>query len=368
METKTKVGIIGGGNIFPQYITGCRDYPNLDVVAIADINMEIAQARAQEYGLKAVTVHDMINDPEISLVVNLTIPAAHDEVDTMVLQAGKHVYSEKPLALNRDSGKAVLELAKQTGLRVGCAPDTFLGGGIQTCRKLIDDGAIGTPVAGTAFMMSHGWESWHPNPFFYYAKGGGPLYDMGPYYLTALVNLLGPVASVAASSKMTFSTRTATSQHHNGTQIPVEVNTHIAGILNFASGAIVTLIMSFDVWQHTLPNIEIHGTEGSMRVPDPNMFSGSVGLWRPEKHERGQWETIPLTHRDDIGRGTGVADMAYAIEQNRPHRASGDLAYHVLDIMDALEEASAQQRHIPIASAPDRPAAIPVGLPKGILD
>lgn len=368
MASMTKVGIIGGGNIFPQYINGCRDYPNLDVVAIADMNMDVANARANEYGLKALTVEAMLADPDISIIVNLTVPAAHSDVDLQILAAGKHVYSEKPLALNGAIGKTVLDAAAKAGLRVSCAPDTFLGGGIQTCRKLIDDGAIGTPVAGVAFMMTHGWEGWHPNPFFYYSKGGGPLYDMGPYYLTALVNLLGPVASVTASNKMNFATRTAGHPQHAGKTIPVEVNTHVAGILNFASGAIITLVMSFDVWQHTLHNIELYGTDGSMRVPDPNMFTGKVEVWHPAKHTAGQWESIALTHRDDIGRGTGVADLAYAIEQNRPQRASGDLAQHVLDVMDAIEEASAQQKYIPIASTVDRPAAIPAGLPKGVLD
>jgi predicted dehydrogenase len=241
-----------------------------------------------------------------------------------------------------------------------------MGGGIQTCRKIMDDGEIGDPVAATAFMMCHGHESWHPDPAFYYEAGGGPMLDMGPYYLTALVNLLGPARRVTGSARISFPARTITSRPKNGTVIPVEVPTHVAGIVDFACGAVATIITSFDVWAHSLPCIEIHGSRGSMQVPDPNTFGGVV---RVRKAGEAQWSDRPLTHEADINRGTGVADMACSIlRPGRPHRASGEMAFHVLDIMQAIHEASEKSRHVSLGSACARPAALPPGLPRGELD
>ena len=364
MET-LNLGIIGTGNIAPAYIRGCAPFDVIKIVACADILVERAQAFAGEHGLQANSVEDMLARDDIDIVINLTIPAAHAEVSLQILEAGKHAYSEKPLALNRADGERIVQAAAAAGLRMGCAPDTFLGGGNQTARKIIDDGAIGAPVAATAFFLSHGPESWHPNAGFYYQQGGGPLFDMGPYYLTALVNLMGPVARVAGSARMTFAERVATSEALMGQVLPVEVNTHIAGTLEFESGAIATVITSFDIWGHHLPWIEIHGTEGSMTVPDPNRFDGEATTLRGGARD---WADMPLTHTTNIGRGAGVADMAYAIQSGRPHRASGDLAFHVLDIMQALEESAAQGRHIELKSALEQPLALPAGLADGELD
>lgn len=365
MAGKVKVGIIGCGNIAPAYVRGCAPYAVVDLVACADIRPSAAEAFATEHGLQAMRVADLLADPDIQIVINLTIPRAHMDVGLQVVEAGKHVYNEKPLTVTREDGQKLLAAAAANGVRVGCAPDTFLGGGIQTCRKLIDDGVIGQPVAAVAVMMNHGHESWHPNPAFYYDIGGGPLLDMGPYYLTALVNLMGPVQRVAGMAQKSFAQRTITSQPLNGTVIDVAVNTHQTASLQFAAGALGTLMMSFDVWSHNLPRIEVYGTEGTLSVPDPNRFDGPV---RVLKAATGKWEDMPLTHSDKIGRGTGVADMAYAVQSGRAHRASGELAYHVLDIMHAVEDSSASGQYTTLASTCDQPAALPVGLAVGELD
>jgi predicted dehydrogenase len=366
---KIKVGIIGCGNISGIYFKMMREVYNnvLEVAACADLDMERAKAKAAENsGVKAMKVRKLLADPEIKIVVNLTIPKAHYSVDLKALKAGKHVYGEKPLTITRLQGKRLLELAKSKNLLVGNAPDTFLGGGIQTCRKLIDDGAIGEPVAATAFMMCRGHESWHPDPEFYYEVGGGPMFDMGPYYLTALVNLLGPVKRVTGSARISFPPRTITSAKKNGKVVPVEVPTHVAGVMDFANGAVGTIITSFDIVSHTLPCIQVHGSKGSLEVPDPNGFGGTV---RIRKLGEAQWSEVPLTHVADINRGTGVADLAYSIlRPGRPHRASGELAFHVLDIMHAFHDASSKGKHVALKSTCARPPAIPPGLAKGELD
>lgn len=364
MET-LNVGIIGTGNIAPAYIRGCAPFDVIELTACADILTDRARAFGAEHGIAALSVDDLLARADIDIVINLTIPVAHAEVSLQIIEAGKHAYCEKPLAVNRADGARVVSAAQAAGLRIGCAPDTFLGGGGQTARKAIDDGLIGAPVAATAFWLSRGHERWHPNAGFYYLKGGGPHFDMGPYYLTALVNLMGPVARVASSARRTFSERVATSEALMGQRLPVEVNTHVAGTLEFESGAIASVILSYDVWGNHLPEIEIHGENGSLSVPDPNRFDGEVRLL---KGGTGAWMDIPLTHSTNIGRGAGVADMAYAIQSGRPHRASGDLAFHVLDIMQALDESAEQGRHIEIESALDQPAALPAGLADGVLD
>ncbi len=366
-ESKTSIGLIGCGTISKTYLEVARTLEILDVVACADILPERAAARAAEFGVpRACTVEELLADPDIAITVNLTIPRAHAEVGIAALEAGKSVYNEKPLAVERADGRRMLELAAAKGLRVGGAPDTFLGGGLQTCRKLIDDGAIGEPVAAVAFMMSHGHESWHPDPDFYYQPGAGPLFDMGPYYLTALVSLIGPVKRVTGSARTTFPERTITSQPKFGQKIQVNTPTHVAGVMDFASGAVGTIITSFDVWPANLPRIEIYGTAGSLSVPDPNTFNGPVRLWTPETKE---WTEVPLTHGyTKNSRGLGVADMAYAIRSGRPHRANGDLAYHVLDVMHAFLDASRENRHVEVTSTCERPAPLPVGLTEGTLD
>jgi len=354
-----KIGVIGCGNISGIYLQADKKFDILKIVACADLIKARATAKAKEHGIpKACSVKQLLEDPEIEIVVNLTVPKAHAEVSLAALKAGKHVHCEKPLALTRESGRQILDLAKKSGLRVGAAPDTVLGAGIQTARKLIDDGWIGEPVSATAFMQCHGHESWHPSPEFYYQKGGGPLCDMGPDYLTALVTLLGPVKRVCGATRVTFPQRTITSKPKYGKVVKVEVPTHVAGIMDFKNGAIGTIVTSFDVWAHTLPCLEIHGTTGSMCVPDPNSFGGPVKVRRAGAPE---WKEIPLPHPyPENSRGIGVADMAYALRSGAPHRTNGQLAYHVLDIMCPIHEASEQGRHILLESDCESPAPMPM--------
>ena len=363
---KVKIGIIGCGNISGIYLQKSQTFSILEVAACADLIPERAQAQGAKYGVGAVRVDELLADPEIEIVVNLTIPKAHYSVALQALQAGKSVYNEKPLTVKRAEAQEILSLAKQKGLLVGCAPDTFLGAGLQTCRQVIDVGKIGRPVAATAFMLCHGHEGWHPDPEFYYKAGGGPLFDMGPYYLTALVHLLGPVDRVTGSTQTSFAERIVGSQPKQGQVIKVDTPTHIAGVLDFSAGCVGTIITSFDVWQHSLPTIEIYGSEGTLRVPDPNGFGGSVEVWRPGSEA---WESIPFTHGyGENWRSLGVADMAHALRSGRPQRASGALAFHVLDIMHAIHESSAAGQHIALTSQCSRPAPFPTDMIQGVLD
>ncbi len=367
MTTKTKIGIVGCGNISGAYLKIAPTFDILETAAVADVLPDLARARAAEFGVpKACSVDDLLADPEIGIVVNLTPPAAHGDIGLRALEAGKSVYNEKPLAIRREDAQRMLALARERHLRVGCAPDTFMGAGLQTCRKLIDDGAIGRPLAATAFMLGRGPEPWHPNPEFFYQPGGGPMFDMGPYYLTALVSLLGPVRRVTGAAVASFAEREIGSGPKKGNRITVEIPTHITGVLEFASGAVGNLITSFDVWAHQLPRIEIYGSEGTLSVPDPNTFGGPVKLWKPETKA---WEEMPLLPlRAENSRSLGVADMAYALRSGRPHRASGALAYHVLDLMHSVHDAAREGRHIEMASACERPAPLPLGLPPSQLD
>ncbi len=355
-----KAGIVGCGNISAVYFESFSErYGEVEVVACADLDVERARASAERFGVPAaLTPERLLAEPDIELVVNLTNPAAHAEVSLAALEAGKHVYSEKPLAVSRAEGRAILDAAEARGLAVGCAPDTALGAEIQTCRKLIDEGRIGEPAAATAFMMSRGHESWHPDPEFYYKAGGGPMFDMGPYYLSALVTLLGPVARVTGSHRRTFDRREITSEPKRGQVIEVEVSTHVAGVLDFASGAIGTIITSFDVVGATLPRIEVYGSEATLRVPDPNLFDGPVSVI-----EAGDGPPVSVPAAFPSGsRGLGVAEMARAVREGRTPRASGALAYHVLDVMHAVHEASDRGAHVGIASGCERPAAMGEGV------
>lgn len=360
------IGIIGCGNISAAYLKAARTFPSLDVKAVADLNLAAAEARGAEFGIPAATVEGLLADPAIEIVVNLTVPLAHVEVGLRAIAAGKHVHSEKPLAIDTAEARPLLDAARAKGLRVGCAPDTFLGGAHQTCRKLIDEGAIGQPLAGTAFFMCPGHERWHPSPAFFYRRGGGPVLDMAPYYVTDLVNLLGPVARVAAITARARATRTITSQPLAGQQIPVEVATHAAATLAFVSGPVVTMVMSFDVPRHRHRPIELYGSEGAMAVPDPNWFGGQIEIGTAA----GDWRAVITEHAYANGnfRIIGVADMAHAIRKNRPHRASGELAYHVLEVMEAVQRSSDEGRHITIESRPERPAMLPADLMPGDLD
>ncbi len=360
---KVSVGVIGCGKISSVYLQAPQTFTILNIVACADLVRERAESQAARFGVpRALSVEELLADPTIDVVLNLTIPQAHAEIGLATLRAGKSLYGEKPLAVDRAQGQALLRLAMERRLSIGCAPDTFLGGGIQTCIKLLDDGAIGVPVAATAFCLSHGPESWHAEPDFFYQPGAGPLFDMGPYYLTTLIALMGPVQRVASSTRTTFPERVITSQPHSGEKIQVNTPTHIAGTLDFANGAIATLITSFDVWHHHLPNIEIYGSEGTLRVPDPNSFAGPVLLRKAHEQE---WREMPLTHGyTNNSRGIGLADMAYAMRNGRPHRANETLAYHVLDIMQALHESAREGRHIQLSSTCSRPAPLDAPLGK----
>lgn len=362
---KVGIGLIGCGNISAAYLGAASRFPILDVRAVSDLNPKAAEARADEFRVPAKSVGEVLADPSIEIIVNLTVPLAHVEVGLQAIAAGKHVHSEKPLAVTTADARRLLDAAKENSLRVGCAPDTFLGGAQQTCRKLIDEGAIGAPIAGTAFFMCPGHERWHPNPGFYYLQGGGPMLDMGPYYITALVNLLGPVKRVAGIASRARSERLVTSEPLKGTRVPVEVATHVAGTLEFASGPVVTMVMSFDVARHRHRPIELYGTDAAMAVPDPNHFGGQI-----ETSNANDWRATVTEHPYANGnfRIIGVADMAHAIRTNRPHRASGDLAFHVLEVMEAFQRSSNEGRHVTIESQPDRPAMLPADLVPGTLN
>ena len=325
--------------------------------------------RAQEkYNIPKLydTMYELFADPEIDIVLNLTRPYEHYGVSIEALKAGKHVYSEKPLAASLEEGKELVALAQEKGLMLGGAPDTFLGAGIQTCRKLIDDGYIGEPIGAAAFMVCHGHESWHPDPAFYYQYGGGPMMDMGPYYITALVNLLGGVSSVMGVTKASFPTRTITSQPHNGEIVDVKVPTYVTGIMNFESGATGTIFTTFDVYYPEQARLEIYGTKGTLFVPDPNGFGGPVKLLRPED---GQVREMPLCFDySENSRALGLADMAKAIQTGRDARESWKQTYHVLEVMQSFEKSSNSGTVVPIESKYVRGEAMKNNPLHGVLD
>jgi len=348
-----RVAVVGCGFISDIYFQNLVTFSGVQVVACADLNRDQASRAAEKYGVGLVlTPEEAYAHPDIDLILNLTIPAAHAEVALAALRGGKHVYNEKPLALALEDAEAMTQLAAEHGLRIGCAPDTVLGAGLQTCRELVESGVIGEPVAATAFMANHGHESWHPNPDFYYQPGAGPLFDMGPYYLTALVNIMGPVERVSGMARASFDKRTITSQPRAGEEVQVNTPTHIAGQLAFTGGAIATLITSFDVWGSNLPLLEIHGTLGSLSLPDPNTFGGPVRL----KRAGGEWEDVKVERPySENSRGLGVAELAQAVQENRPHRASGDVAFHVLEVMHGLLKSAEQRAEVDIQSSPAIP-------------
>ncbi len=353
-----KVGVVGCGNISPVYLRVAQRFPEIEVVAVADTILERAAARAAEFSIPYVfSVEELLSHPQVEIVLNLTPPKAHASINRAALQAGKHVYTEKPFVTNREEAQQVLALAAQKNLYIGCAPDTVLGAGIQTCLKLIREGAIGEPVGATAFMLAPGHELWHPDPEFFYEEGGGPMLDMGPYYLTALVVLLGAMRRVAGLSRITRPTRLIESEPKRGQTIAVRTPTHITGAIEFANGALATVIMSFDVWAHRLPPIEIYGTEGTLAVPDPNTFGGPIWLRRSRSPD---WQEVPLTHPyAEQYRGLGLAEMIQAIQEGRPNRLNGQLAYHVLDAMLAFNESSASGQHVVLESSCVPPEPMP---------
>ena len=365
---KVKVGVVGCGVISSVYLKNLtQTYEILEVKACADIDFNRAKKQAEAFNISAAgSVDELIADPEIEIVVNLTIPAVHAKICLQALNAGKNVYVEKALALTLEDGQRVLDLAKEKGLIVGCAPDTLLGGGMQTCRKLIKDGWIGKPAVACGLLISGGPESWHQDPEFFYKVGAGPLFDMGPYYISALVTILGPVKRVTGSAQMTYPTRTITSRPKFGNTINVEVPTNIAAVLDFEGGAIATLITSFDTNDYT-PRLEIFGSQGNMTLSDPNLFTGPILVKRTGTET---YSEVPVTfgyHTENF-RGIGVADMAYALRTGRKHRATGELAYHVLDVMHCIQDSSREGRHIEVKSTCEIPDALPMGLHHGVLD
>lgn len=367
----TTIGIIGCGTISDAYLKGAARSELIRVKACADMRPEAAEEKAGEYGITAVPVDALLGDPEIEIVINLTVPMAHGPVSRQIITAGKHVYSEKPLAARFSEGQALMLAAAGRGVRVGCAPDTFLGASHQACRRAVDAGRIGRPIAGAASVLSHGMEHWHPNPEFFFKRGGGPIHDIGPYYVTQLVNLLGPVARVTAQASTASPTRTVTSEPRKGQVIEVEVPTTVNGVLSFASGANVALSASWDVWKHKRLPFEIYGTEGSMLVPDPNFFGGTPMITERDS----EWRELDISaHPFRIPNRTlrsgakvadyriiGLLDMAAALHEGRTHRANGDLALHVLEVMDAFERSSVEGRHVMIESPCERPEPLPLG-------
>jgi predicted dehydrogenase len=354
----TKVGVIGCGKISGIYLENGTVFDGIEMVACSDLVLERAEAQAEAYNVpKACTPDGLLEDEEVEIVLNLTVPVVHAEVSMAALEAGKHVYTEKPLAVSLEDGQRMLEMAGERDLLIGCAPDTFLGGGLQTCRKVIDEGIIGEPVAVTAFMLNHGPEDWHPNPDFFYQPGAGPMFDLGPYYLSTLTTLMGLVRRVTASARVTFPERTITSQPLAGTSIAVNTPTHVAGVMDFESGAVGTLVTSFDVWSENQSRIDLYGTEGTLSLPDPNTFGGSVWLWRSDENA---WTGVPLTHPyTGNSRGLGLADMAQSLRSGRRHRASGELGMHVLDIIHAFLDSSERGEHVEVGSTFERPEALP---------
>lgn len=366
MNQTTRIGVVGCGNISNAYFSTNARFSFFDIAACADLNLDAAREKAEKWNIaRACTSDELLADPSIEFVINLTIPQAHGPVMLSCLEAGKSVYTEKPFTVTREEALAINKLAGEKNLRVGSAPDTFLGGGHQTCRELIDDGAIGRPIGASAFCVGRGHEHWHPSPEFYYKRGGGPMFDMGPYYLTDLVQMLGPIKSVSGHTATSFKQREIFSEPLKGKIMDVEIPTHIVGTFEFHEGAIGTINMSFDVASHRLPRLEIYGTEGTLLIPDPNGFGGEVFLRRRGEDERQIPVTRPYTQN---ARGIGMADMVRAMQTGRDHRCNERLAYHVLDLMHAFHDASDNHTQIQIASTCERPAIFPVGLAEGELD
>jgi predicted dehydrogenase len=352
---KQRIGIIGCGNISDTYLEMNRKFTGLEVVAVTDMDTVRRDAQAAKYGVQAMDLGELLSS-DVAAVVNITPPGAHASVTLQALEAGKHVYSEKPLAVGLEDGFKIRDLAAAKGLRVGCAPDTFLGAGLQTSRDLLESGILGTPLNAFACMTSNGVEGWHPNPHFFYQPGAGPLFDMGPYYITALVHLLGAVKSVTASARKSLETRTA----KNGDVIPVNTPTHVSANLEFVSGAIGTLLTTFDVQASTLPRIEVYGSDGTLLAPDPNTFDGPV---RYRSKGDGDWleADINRPYREN-SRGIGLADMLAAAQEGRTHRASLELAVHVLETMHAVLKSAEEGRRVTLETTVAQPEALPSSL------
>lgn len=361
--------MVGVGSISGIYLENItKTFKEIELVAVCDLIWERAENAQKKYKIPKIykTMHELFADPEIDIVLNLTRPYEHFGVTSEALKAGKHVYSEKPLAASLEEGKELVRLAEEKGLMLGGAPDTFLGSGIQTCRKLIDEGAIGEVVGAAAFMICRGHESWHPDPEFYYKYGGGPMMDMGPYYLTALINLLGGVKSVTGTTGISFPERKITSQPHKGEVIKVDVPTYVTGTLRFESGAIGTIFTTFDVHYPYQARLEVYGSKGTLMVPDPNGFDGPVELFIPGKKKL-QKIKQPFDYKKN-SRALGLADMAKALETGRPCRLSYKQTFHVLEIMENITKSGEQEKTIKMESSYTREAPMKTGLKHGVLD
>lgn len=370
---KVKIGIIGCGMISDTYFKASQKFNMIEVVACSDIIPERAKAKEEAYGCKAMTNQELLAREDIEIVLNLTPPRVHSGIAIATLKAGKHAYSEKPFGVDAADAAKVIALAKKKGLRVGCAPDTFLGGGLQTARKMLDDGWIGKPIAATAMVLGRGPEKWAQAPFFY-DYGAGPMLDLGPYYITALVNFFGPAKKVCAMTKKGSEFRTFGNdvaemyrdQYKPFDRYPVKVTTHLTGVIEFESGVLATVISSFESYAHNHPPIEIYGDEGTMVAPDPNTFGGPVKILRRDDRK---WIEAPLSHGyTENSRSIGAADMAIAIQTGRDHRCSGDLANHVLEIMLAFDKSSKSGKFVQLKTTCKRPEPLPTGLEPGSLE
>lgn len=366
---KVKIGVLGAGAISGIYFENLtRLFLEVEVAAVCDFVREKAEEAQKEYKIPKVydTMEELLQDPEIDIILNLTRPNEHYKTTKAALMAGKNVYSEKPLATTYEEGKELKTLAEEKGLLLGGAPDTFLGAAIQTCRKLIDDGFIGETIGAAARMVCRGHESWHPAPEFYYQYGGGPMMDMGPYYITALVNLMGGVKEVSGMCGKSFDQRVITSEPKKGSVIDVEVPTHTAGMLRFENGAIGTILTTFDVHYDQQASLEIYGTKGTLRVPDPNYFGGGIFLLRPED---GEFKEMPLLFDyKENSRGIGVVDMAKALRKKRPFRTEVQQTLHVLEILTAFEKSSNEGSYVSMESSYSRGSAMKNNPVSGILD
>ncbi|MDA5095835.1 Gfo/Idh/MocA family oxidoreductase [Aliiroseovarius sp. KMU-50] len=376
-----RVGLVGCGRISDIYLTTLAKFPQVEVVACASLDLEESRVKAAQHGIsRALTVEEVIADPEIDCILNLTIPAAHAEITRRALMANKHVYSEKPFVTDLADGRELLDLAEARGLKLGNAPDTFLGGRWQTVRRLIDEGAIGRPTGVFAHVGTHGTERHHPNPDFYYQTGGGPLLDLGPYYLTAMVFCLGPIARVAGMANRAFDRRQIENGPRDGEWMEVQVDTHSLSLIEFENGAIGSMTMSFDIWDSETPRFEIYGEDGVISVPDPdpvhgaNDFHGPVWLrtretsrWshQPRPTGRDNWQVVENHHGfNENSRGLGLLDLAYAVRDDRPERASGEMAFHVFEVMDAIARAPTAGTYQMINSSCPVPAPLPADFPK----
>jgi predicted dehydrogenase len=361
------IGIIGCGNISAAYLRLAPLFKGMEVRAVADMNMDAARARAAEFNTRAQSVDDLLVNPDVQVVINLTIPDAHFGVTKMILEAGKHAYSEKPLTLSLEDGITLRDLAKSKGLSVGCAPDTFLGGSHQQARALLDEGRIGTITAGGAAVMNHGMENWHPNPDFFFLPGGGPMLDLGPYYIANLINLIGPVRRVGALATSASTTRTIGSDARKGEVIPVKTPTNIHALLEFQNGATVSLSTSWDIWSHKRAHMELYGTEGTLYVPDPNFFGGKlevagrdgviskVEAW---DHPFGKENQVHPQGAVANYRTAGLADMAAALTDGRDARCSLERALHGVEVMTACLKSGETGQFITLQTTCTRPAAL----------